>query len=156
MQLAILAVGQRMPRWVDDAFGEYAKRLPPEMRIALTELKAEPRSASRDAARVMAIEAERITQALPRGARLVILDERGDALDTHALATRIEAWRGDGRDVAFVIGGADGLDPALKQRADERLRLSSLTLPHGLARVLLAEALYRAWTVTSGHPYHRA
>jgi 23S rRNA (pseudouridine1915-N3)-methyltransferase len=156
MQLAIVAVGQRMPAWVDDAFAEYAKRMPPEMRIALTEVKAEVRSASRTAAQVMALEAARIEPALPRGARVVVLDERGDALDTNALAARIEAWRHDGRDVAFIIGGADGLDAAFKQRADERLRLSSLTLPHGLARVVLAEALYRAWTVTTGHPYHRA
>ncbi|CAN5356728.1 23S rRNA (pseudouridine(1915)-N(3))-methyltransferase RlmH [soil metagenome] len=155
MLLAILAVGQRMPGWVDEAFGEYAKRMPAELRIALTEIKAEARSASRTAAQVMALEAARIEQAVPKGARIVVLDERGETLDTQALASRLDAWRLDGRDVALVIGGADGLDPAFKQRADERLRLSSLTLPHGLARVLLAESLYRAWTVTTGHPYHR-
>ncbi|CAN5422329.1 23S rRNA (pseudouridine(1915)-N(3))-methyltransferase RlmH [soil metagenome] len=155
MLLAILAVGQRMPGWVDEAFGEYAKRMPSELRIVITEIKAEARSASRTAAQVMALEAGRIEQAVPRGARIVVLDERGETLDTKMLAAKLDAWRLDGRDVALVIGGADGLDPEFKQRADERVRLSSLTLPHGLARVLLAEALYRAWTVTTGHPYHR-
>ena len=144
-----------MPAWVEAAFEEYTKRMPPEMRIVLRELKAEPRSASKSAEGVMATECERIEAALPKGALLVVLDERGRDLTTMALAEHMKAWRGEGRDVAFVIGGADGLAPELKTRAGLMLRLSSLTLPHGMARVILAEALYRAVTVLSGHPYHR-
>jgi 23S rRNA (pseudouridine1915-N3)-methyltransferase len=155
VQLHILAVGQRMPSWVEAAFDEYTRRMPPEMRVVLRELKAEPRSASRTAEAVMAIECERIEAALPKGALLVVLDERGRDLSTVMLAEHMKAWRSEGRDVAFVIGGADGLAPAIKSRAGLAIRLSSLTLPHGMARVVLAEALYRAFTVLSGHPYHR-
>jgi len=156
MQLLIVAVGQRMPGWVDDAFGEYAKRMPPEMRIVLREVKPEPRSSSKTAATVMAIERERIEAVLPKGALLIALDERGRDLSTVALSEQLDVWRHAGRDVALVIGGADGLDAGLKSRAEGLIRLSSLTLPHGMVRVLLAEALYRAWTVLAGHPYHRA
>jgi len=104
---------------------------------------------------LMAAEAERIEQACPKGARRVVLDERGERRTTVQLAERLRFWLGDGRDVALLIGGPDGLDPRLKASADETLRLSDLTLPHAFARVLLAEALYRAWSVTAGHPYHR-
>lgn len=156
MQLLIVAVGQRMPGWVDAAFEEYAKRMPPEMRIALREIKPEPRSASKSAETVMAIERGRIEAAIPNGALVVALDERGRDLSTVALSQQLDHWRHAGRDIALLIGGADGLDAQLKARADTLLRLSSLTLPHGMVRVMLAEALYRAWTVLSGHPYHRA
>jgi 23S rRNA (pseudouridine1915-N3)-methyltransferase len=103
----------------------------------------------------MAAEGARIEAALPRGVRRVVLDERGDAVSTQRLAARMKAWLGDGRDVALIVGGPDGLDPAVKASADETLRLSELTLPHAFVRVLLAEALYRAWTVLASHPYHR-
>ena len=156
MQLIIAAVGQRMPGWVDQGFDEYAKRMPPEMRIALREVKPEPRGASKTAATVMAIEAERIRAAIPRGALLVCLDERGRDLTSVALSEQLEGWRREGRDAAFVVGGADGLDPALKAEASMLIRLSSLTLPHGMVRVLLAEQLYRAWSILNNHPYHRA
>ncbi|WP_085315628.1 23S rRNA (pseudouridine(1915)-N(3))-methyltransferase RlmH [Derxia lacustris] len=156
MQLVIAAVGQRMPGWVDQGFDEYAKRMPPEMRIALKEVKPEPRGASKTAATVMAIEAERIRAAIPRGALLVCLDERGRDLTSVALSEQLEGWRREGRDAAFVVGGADGLDPALKAEASMLIRLSSLTLPHGMVRVLLAEQLYRAWSILNNHPYHRA
>ena len=156
MQLLLVAVGQRMPAWVDAGFAEYARRMPPEMRLELREVKPEARAGNRTAASVMAVEAERIRAVLPRRARLVVLDERGRDLTTMQLATQLEEWRGGGEDVALVIGGADGLDPALKQSASLLLRLSSLTLPHGLARVLLAEQLYRAWSILQQHPYHRA
>ncbi|QBC32757.1 23S rRNA (pseudouridine(1915)-N(3))-methyltransferase RlmH [Pandoraea sp. XY-2] len=155
MRLFILAVGHKMPGWIETAFAEYAKRMPPELRIELREIKPEQRSNSRTAETVMAAEAQRIDAALPRGCRLVCLDERGQDLTTMRLAQSLTGWQQDGRDVAFVIGGADGLDPALKARADTLIRLSSLTMPHGMVRVLLAEQLYRAWSINANHPYHR-
>lgn len=155
MRLFILAVGHKMPGWIETAFAEYAKRMPPELRIELKEIKPEQRSNSRTAETVMAAEAQRIDAALPRGCRLVCLDERGRDLTTMRLAQSLTNWQQDGRDVAFVIGGADGLDPALKARADTLIRLSSLTMPHGMVRVLLAEQLYRAWSINANHPYHR-
>ncbi len=155
MRLFILAVGHKMPGWIETAFAEYAKRMPPELRIELKEIKPEQRSNSRTAETVMAAEAQRIDAALPRGCRLVCLDERGQDLTTMRLAQSLTTWQQDGRDVAFVIGGADGLDPSLKARADTLIRLSSLTLPHGMVRVLLAEQLYRAWSINANHPYHR-
>ncbi|MBL8447623.1 MAG: 23S rRNA (pseudouridine(1915)-N(3))-methyltransferase RlmH [Zoogloeaceae bacterium] len=155
MRLILIAVGTRMPDWVNAGFTEFARRMPRELPIDLIEIKAEPRSGGKPVDAMMAAEGARIQGALAAGARRVILDERGDDLTTRALAARLEAWRSDGRDVALIVGGPDGLDPALKQSADERLRLSSLTLPHALVRPLLAEALYRAWTVLKNHPYHR-
>ncbi|MDQ6629336.1 MAG: 23S rRNA (pseudouridine(1915)-N(3))-methyltransferase RlmH [Pseudomonadota bacterium] len=154
MKLVLVSVGTRLPAWADAAFEEYAKRFPPELRLELKAIKAEARD-SRSAAQLMAAEARRIDAALPRGARLVGLDEHGERATTRQLAERLAHWQGDGRDVAFVIGGPDGLDPALKARCEESLRLSDLTLPHAFVRVLLAEALYRAWSVTVNHPYHR-
>ena len=155
MKLLVVAVGQRQPGWADTAWADFAKRFPPEMRLELKALKAEPRSGGKTAAQCMAAEAGRLEAAVPKGARRVVLDEHGTRLDTAQLAGRLRAWRGDGRDVALLIGGPDGLDPALKAAADESLRLSDLTLAHAYARVLLAEALYRAWSVIEGHPYHR-
>lgn len=158
MRLMVVAIGQRQPAWADTAWDDYAKRFPPEMRLTLKALKAEPRSGGKTAAQCMAAEAERIGEALQsmaRGARRVVLDEHGTRVTTVQLAARLEHWLGDGRDVALVVGGPDGLDAALKATADETLRLSDLTLPHAFVRVLLAEALYRAWSVTAGHPYHR-
>lgn len=154
MKLLVVAVGQRQPAWADEAFADFAKRFPPEMRLELKAVKAEARS-GRTAAQCMAAEAQRLDAATPKGARRVLLDERGERLTSAQLAERLLRWRGEGCDLAFLIGGADGIDAALAARADERLRLSDLTLPHALARVLLAEALYRAWTLVQGHPYHR-
>jgi 23S rRNA (pseudouridine1915-N3)-methyltransferase len=156
VKLAILAVGHRMPAWVNEAFEEYAKRLPREMPLQLKELKPAPRSnATGDTPRWLQTEAERITAALPQGALRVVLDERGRSFPTRILADHLERWRNDGRDVAFIIGGADGLDDSVKSRADLLWSLSPLTLPHGLVRVVLAEQLYRATSLLSGHPYHR-
>ena len=155
MKLLVVAVGQRQPAWADAAWADFAKRFPPEMRLELKALKAEPRSGGKTAAQCMAAEAQRLEAACPKGARRVVLDEHGTRLGTAHLAERLRFWRGDGRDVALLVGGPDGLDPALKASADETLRLSDLTLPHAFVRVLLAEALYRAWSVTEGHPYHR-
>jgi len=154
MRLLVAAIGQRLPAWAEAAADDFSRRFPPECRLEIKALKAEPRS-GRTPAQCMAAEAERLESVLPKGARRVVLDERGTRLTTTQLAERLRFWLGDGRDVALLLGGADGLDPALKARADETLRLSDLTLPHALARVLLAEALYRAWTLLQGHPYHR-
>ncbi|MFM8900286.1 MAG: 23S rRNA (pseudouridine(1915)-N(3))-methyltransferase RlmH [Burkholderiales bacterium] len=154
MKLLLVAVGQRQPAWVDAAFDDFAKRFPPEMRLVLKAVKAEPR-AGKSPEQLMAAEASRIEAALPKGVRRVVLDEHGTRVTTQALAARTQAWLQDGRDVALLIGGPDGLCPTLKATADETLRLSDLTLPHAFVRVMLAEALYRAWTVSINHPYHR-
>lgn len=154
MRLVIAAVGQRQPAWADAAYEDFAKRFPPEMKLELKAVKAEPRG-SKAAEQLMAAEAQRLEAACPKGARRVLLDERGTRLTTTELARRFEFWLGDGRDLVFFIGGPDGLDPALKATADESLRLSDLTLPHAFVRFLLAEALYRAWSLRNGHPYHR-
>jgi 23S rRNA (pseudouridine1915-N3)-methyltransferase len=155
MQLIIAAVGHKMPAWIDAGFGEYAKRMPPECRIHLKEIKPVERSGSRTAETVMAQERTKIEAAIPKGARIVALDERGKDLTTAQLAQWLTQWQQDGRDVTFVVGGADGLDADFKASADMLMRISSLTLPHGMVRVLLAEQLYRAWSITQNHPYHR-
>ncbi|WP_066335658.1 23S rRNA (pseudouridine(1915)-N(3))-methyltransferase RlmH [Azohydromonas lata] len=155
MRLVIAAIGQRQPAWAEAAYDDFAKRFPPELRLELKALKAEPRTTGKPAAALMAAEAQRIEAAIPKGARRVVLDERGTRQTTAALADRLRFWMGDGRDVAFLIGGPDGLDPALKATGDETLRLSELTLPHAFVRILLAEGLYRAWSLTVNHPYHR-
>jgi 23S rRNA (pseudouridine1915-N3)-methyltransferase len=150
-----LAVGTRLPDWMAAGFAEYARRMPRELPLELIEIKPEPRSTGKTVEVMMAAEAKRIEAALPARCRRIALDERGSAPDTKALARQLDDWQAEGDDVAFLIGGPDGLDPTLKQSAREQLRLSSLTLPHGLARVVLAEALYRAHSLRSGHPYHR-
>ena len=155
MKLLIVAVGTRMPAWVEAGFDEFARRMPRELQVHLVEVKAEPRTTGKTVEAMMAAEATRIEAALPARCRRVILDEHGADTTTKALAQRLEAWQGEGEDVALIAGGPDGLAPTLKANADERLRLSSLTLPHALVRPLLAEALYRAWTVLKNHPYHR-
>ena len=154
MRLLLVAVGLRMPSWADDAFAEYAKRMPPELRLELKAVKAEPRG-TKSAAQLMAAEAARIEAAIPRGARRICLDERGERLTSAQLAERLARWQLDGRDAALLVGGPDGLDPSLKSSCAEALRLSDLTLPHALVRVVLAEALYRAWSINANHPYHR-
>jgi 23S rRNA (pseudouridine1915-N3)-methyltransferase len=156
MQLVIAAVGSRMPAWVDAAFEDYAARMPPDLRIVLREVRPEARTAGKSVDAMTAGEALRLREALPKHGPRIALDEHGRDLTSTALAGLIEQWRGDGDDVAFLIGGPDGLDATLKAEASQRLRLSSMTLPHGLARVLLAEQLYRAWSITQNHPYHRA
>ena len=156
MKLLVAAVGQRQPAWADNAWEDFAKRFPTELRLELKAVKAEPRSGGKTALQCMAAEAQRLEAALPKGVRRVVLDERGTRLSSAQLTERLRFWLGDGRDVALLLGGPDGLDAGLKATADETLRLSDLTLPHALARVLLAEALYRAWSLNAGHPYHRA
>jgi 23S rRNA (pseudouridine1915-N3)-methyltransferase len=154
VKLVLAAVGQRQPAWADTAYEDFAKRFPPEMRLELKAVKAEARG-SKTAEQLMAAEATRLEAAIPKGARRIVLDERGTRLTTVQLAERMKAWMNDGRDAVLLIGGPDGLDAKLKATADETMRLSDLTLPHAFVRVLLAEALYRAWTVMVNHPYHR-
>ncbi len=155
MQLIIAAVGNKMPAWIESGFAEYAKRMPPECRIQLKEIKPVERSGSKTAETVMALERSKIEAAIPKGARIIALDEHGKDITTIQLSQLLTQWQQDGRDVTFVIGGADGLDAGFKAKADMLIRISSLTLPHGMVRVLLAEQLYRAWSITQNHPYHR-
>ncbi|WP_353154704.1 23S rRNA (pseudouridine(1915)-N(3))-methyltransferase RlmH [Herminiimonas fonticola] len=155
MQLVIAAVGHKMPAWIESGFGEYAKRMPPDCRIHLKEIKPVERSGSKTAETAMALERTKIEAAVPKGARIIALDEHGKDVTSVQLAQLLTQWQQDGRDVTFVIGGADGLDPDFKKNADMLIRISSLTLPHGMVRVMLAEQLYRAWSITQNHPYHR-
>lgn len=155
MKLVIIAVGTRMPSWVVEGYRAYAKRMPPGMALDLIEIKAEARTTGKTVAQMLAAEAGRIRAALPKGGRVIALDERGKDMSTTGLAVLLEAWMQERGPVVFLIGGADGLDTALKKTAAMPLRLSGMTLPHGLARVLLAEQLYRALSIIGGHPYHR-
>lgn len=155
MQLIIAAVGHKMPAWIETGFAEYAKRMPPEIRIHLKEIKPVERSGSKTAETAMALERAKIEAVIPKGARIIALDERGRDLTSVQLSQHLVQWQQDGRDVALIIGGADGLDAEFKSRADMLIRISSLTLPHGMVRVMLAEQLYRAWSITQNHPYHR-
>ena len=154
MRLLIVAVGQRVPDWAQTAYDDYAKRFPPELKVELKAVKTEPRG-SKTLPTLFAAERERIEAVIARGMRVVVLDERGTSLSTKALAERLQGWQLGGGDVALVIGGPDGLESAFRQAAHERIRLSDLTLPHAMVRVLLIEQLYRAWSVNAGHPYHR-
>jgi 23S rRNA (pseudouridine1915-N3)-methyltransferase len=157
MKLRIIAVGHRMPAWINAGFTEYAQRMPREARIELTEIKPAARTGggAKAADQWCEIEAERITAALPARIHKVVLDERGKPLTTVELARRLARWKQDGDDVAFIIGGADGTTRALQQQANLLWSLSPLTLPHALCRVVLAEQLYRAVSLLAGHPYHR-
>ena len=155
MKLLVIAVGQRMPDLAQTAWADYAKRFPPELRLELKAIKTEPRSGGKTTEQIMTAERQRIEAAIPSGTHVVALDERGSALTTSALAAKLSQWQGQGGDVALLIGGPDGLHPALRQAAHERIRLSDLTLPHAMVRVLLVEQLYRAWSINAGHPYHR-
>ena len=154
MKLLIVAVGQRVPDWAQTAWDDYAKRFPPELKVELKAVKTEPRG-SKTLDTLYAAERARIEAVIPRGAPIVALDERGTSLTTVALAGKLKAWQLGADDVALVIGGPDGLDPAFRQAAHERIRLSDLTLPHAFARVLLIEQLYRAWSINASHPDHR-
>jgi 23S rRNA (pseudouridine1915-N3)-methyltransferase len=154
VRLLIVAVGQRVPDWAQTAWDDYAKRFPFELKVELKAVKTEPRS-SKSLDTLFAAERARIEAAIPKGFRIVALDERGTTLTTMALAGKLKDWQLSGDDVALVIGGPDGLDPAFRQTAHERIRLSDLTLPHAMVRVLLIEQLYRAWSINANHPYHR-
>jgi 23S rRNA (pseudouridine1915-N3)-methyltransferase len=156
MRIHFLAVGQRVPGWVEQGYEDFARRLPPECRLVLTEIAAARRTKNSEPGSLRAAEGERLLAALPRGAQVVALDVRGTAWSTEQLAGRLAGWMQAGRDVALLAGGPDGLAPECLQRADATWSLSALTLPHALVRVVVAEQIYRAWTIYAGHPYHRA
>lgn len=155
MRVTILSVGHKMPAWIQEGFHEYARRMPPEIRLELVELKPEERGPGKNDARAMALEGERILEALPDGGSLIALDERGKAITTKGLSVLLAEWMRDASHPVFAIGGADGLDEAVKERASKLVSLSALTLPHAMVRVVLAEQLYRAWSILARHPYHR-
>lgn len=155
MRFMVIAVGTRVPRWAQEATAEYAKRMPRDLPLKLVELRSEPRASGKPAEALLRAEAARIHAALPAGVLRVALDERGRELTTSALARWIAGKSVEGCDIAFIIGGPDGLAPSIKEQAHLRLRLSSLTLPHALVRVVLAEQLYRAVSILRHHPYHR-
>lgn len=154
MNLTIVALGHRMPAWVQSGFAEYAKRMPPEARIDLIELKPEGRG-SKAVAKLLELEAQRIRLAIPKNAEPVVLDERGTPMTTAKLAEWMKTWMAEGISPCFIIGSADGIAPELKQSAKKMLALSGCTLPHGMVRVMLVEQLYRAWSLMNNHPYHR-
>jgi 23S rRNA (pseudouridine1915-N3)-methyltransferase len=160
VKFVICAVGHRMPAWVAAGYEEYARRMPRETPVVLKEVRPEPPGGGPPGTaavdRVRRLEAERLRTAISAGARVVALDERGASHGTQSFANLIEGWAREGRDIAFLIGGAEGLDPALRESAHVMLSLSAMTLPHQLVRVLLAEQLYRATSLLRGHPYHRA
>ena len=155
MKFFILAVGNKMPEWVEDGFADYTMRMSQEMAIKLLRIKPEKRSKNKKISQLLCAEAKRIHAALPPKCRTIVMDECGRQWSTAKLADSISGWMRNGGDTAFIIGGADGLDSGIKKTADEVLALSALTLPHGLVRVLLAEQLYRAVTLIKRHPYHR-
>lgn len=154
MRARVIAIGERMPPWVAEGFAEYRKRLSHELPLTLIEIKSSAHG--HDLQRVIAQEGEALLAALPRDAHAIALDGRGSAWTSEQLAEKLQRWRMDGRDLAFLIGGAWGHSASVLQRADDRWSLGPLTLPHMLVRVVLAEQLYRAATIVAGHPYHRA
>jgi len=155
MKLLIIAVGHKMPSWITEGFNEYTKRMPREAKIELLEIKPEPRTTGKTVVQIMEAEAQRIRAALPHDVLKIVLDERGQHWSTKQLAQQMQDWLGGGRDVAFIIGGADGLHESIRQEANQLLALSAMVLPHGMVRVLLAEQLYRAHSLLNNHPYHR-
>ena len=155
MKLLVVAVGHRMPEWIVTGYNEYARRMPREARIELIEIKPEPRTTGKTTAQIMEAEAQRIRAAVPQRAQGVALDQRGATWSTRQLSERMRLWMSEGCDVAFIIGGADGLHEPLKMQAGQLLALSAMTLPHAMVRVLLAEQLYRAYSLLHNHPYHR-
>jgi len=155
MKLIVVSVGSRMPNWITAGFNEYAKRMPREAQIVLLEIKPESRTIGKTMPQIMEAEAQRIFSALPQNCLRIALDERGTQLTTRQLATQMQGWMGEGCDVAFIIGGADGLHDSVKRGAQQLMALSALTLPHAFVRVILAEQLYRAYSLMHNHPYHR-
>ncbi len=156
MRISVIAVGTRMPAWVSQGIAEYSKRLPRELQLAWREIPLAKRGKEVAAQQVCAAEGEQILKAIPPGERVIALDVAGQRLSTGQLARQLQRWQMSGDNYSLLIGGPDGLSPACLARADQCWSLSDLTLPHPLVRVLLAEQLYRAWTITVNHPYHRA
>ena len=155
MHIRLIAVGDRQPSWVDDAVKIYTGRFPPQWQFRIDTIATARRSRNQQATAARAAEGEQILARINPGEQVILLDERGKQLNSQQLADRLSVWQGDGRNLCFVIGGPDGVAAACRERADFVWSLSALTLPHGLARVTFAETLYRAWSLLSGHPYHR-
>lgn len=155
MHIRLIAVGSRQPGWVASAFDSYARRLPDQWRFRLETIATGSRSGGQDAQQATEAEGQKILRQLKPSEQVIVLDEMGKELSSAELAEKLNDWQNNGRDLSFIIGGPDGISEDCMQRADFRWSLSRLTLPHGLARVLFAEQLYRAWTLTTGHPYHR-
>ena len=156
MKIHLIAVGEKIPRWVQDGYNEYAKRLPPECALDLIEIQAGKRGKNADVARIMRDESQRLLAAVPKGATVVALEVAGRSWSTEELAGKLDNWMGSGQDVALLVGGPDGLTDAARAAAGQLWSLSALTLPHPLVRIVLAEQLYRAWSILRNHPYHRA
>jgi len=155
MKIHLIAVGKKMPEWINTGYSEFSKRMPPELQINLIEITPSTRNKSTSIEKNIKEEGERIQSAIPDNSKLIVLDEKGKDFSSIALSKEMESWLPMGQDISIVIGGADGIDPVIKQQADEKWSLSSLTLPHALVRVVVAEQLYRAWSIMKGHPYHR-
>ncbi|MGL5768240.1 MAG: 23S rRNA (pseudouridine(1915)-N(3))-methyltransferase RlmH [Plesiomonas shigelloides] len=155
MKLQLVAVGTKMPAWVETGFQEYVRRFPKDMPFELLEIPAGKRGKNADIKRILEKEGEQTLAAIPKGNRIVTLDIPGKPWTTEQLAEQLERWKQDGRDVSFLIGGPEGLAPSCNAAADQSWSLSPLTLPHPLVRVVVAESLYRAWSITANHPYHR-
>jgi 23S rRNA (pseudouridine1915-N3)-methyltransferase len=155
MHIRLIAVGDRQPGWVDDAFRTYAERFPRAWKFRLDVMATARRSKGDRPDSAIAEEGQKILDTIDRGEQAVLLDERGQQLSSTGLSARLDSWQADGRDLCFIIGGPDGVAPGVRERADFSWSLSNLTLPHGLARVLFAEQMYRAWSLQVGHPYHR-
>lgn len=156
MQIHLIAIGDKMPRWVQDGYAEYARRLPAECALRLVEVSAGRRGKNADIARILRDETERLLAAVPKGADVLALEVGGHSWTTAQLADELATWMGDGRDVALLVGGPEGLGDAARDAARRHWSLSALTLPHPLVRVIVAEQLYRAWSILRNHPYHRA
>jgi 23S rRNA (pseudouridine1915-N3)-methyltransferase len=155
MRIQIVAVGQKMPAWVEQGFNEYLRRFPADMPLTITEIPAGKRAKNADIKRILQKEGELTLAAVPKGNRIVCLEVLGKNWDTPMLAKQMEKWQMDGRDVSLLIGGPEGLAPECVAAAEQSWSLSSLTLPHPLVRIVVAESLYRAWSINNNHPYHR-
>ncbi len=155
MKIHLIAVGKKIPDWVNSGYAEFSKRMPPELQINLIEITPSVRNKSTTIEKNIKEEGERIQSAIPANSKLIVLDEKGKNFSSIDLSTKIEGWLPMGQDISLVIGGADGIDPEIKKQANEKWSLSSFTLPHALVRVVVAEQLYRAWSILKGHPYHR-
>ncbi len=155
MQIHLIAVGNRMPAWVSEGYEEFARRMPPECRLNLIEIPAAKRTKAADIKRLLAQEGERMLEALPKHALVITLDVTGQRWDTEQLAQQLDSWTHEGRDIALLIGGPEGLAPACRAQAERSWSLSPLTFPHPLVRIIVAEQLYRATTILKRHPYHK-
>jgi len=155
MKVHLIAVGKKIPEWINSGYAEFSKRMPPELQIDLIEITPSVRNKTTPTEKNIKEEGKRIQSAIPANSRLIVLDEKGKNFSSIALSKKMESWLPMGQDIVLVIGGADGIDPKIKQQADEKWSLSSFTLPHALVRVVIAEQLYRAWSILKGHPYHR-